>query len=297
MKVIVGVFGSVLAMIAAQSASAETVFNTSLPNLNSSRGGGVATTTTTANGTVTTVVGTAGDPNRVSATPTAGWYQDSVGAGGSVGITKTFTNDGNGAAYFSTVNGDSKGDLRHSLTTLVPLASLATLSYDFYRAPSSTTGANFAPVLRLDIAKDGAYAGSLVFEYLYQNQTTPPVNAWTTLSATLGSGIFWATNSKLGPTFAAADGGQKTLAAWIAGNAGSTLSVFGMSTGVGSGWSGTFSGAVDHIDYAFAGGPSANYDFAVANVGGVPEPASWALMIGGFGLVGATARRRRAIAA
>ena len=27
--------------------------------------------------------------------------------------------------------------------------------------------------------------------------------------------------------------------------------------------------------------------------GGVPEPASWALMIGGFGLVGASMRRRR----
>jgi hypothetical protein len=29
------------------------------------------------------------------------------------------------------------------------------------------------------------------------------------------------------------------------------------------------------------------------NVGGVPEPASWAMMIGGFGIVGATMRRRR----
>jgi len=28
-------------------------------------------------------------------------------------------------------------------------------------------------------------------------------------------------------------------------------------------------------------------------VASVPEPASWALMIGGFGMVGATMRRRR----
>jgi PEP-CTERM motif len=34
----------------------------------------------------------------------------------------------------------------------------------------------------------------------------------------------------------------------------------------------------------------------VAGVGGVPEPASWALMIGGFGLAGAALRRRRAVA-
>ncbi|TAJ74893.1 MAG: PEP-CTERM sorting domain-containing protein [Phenylobacterium sp.] len=29
----------------------------------------------------------------------------------------------------------------------------------------------------------------------------------------------------------------------------------------------------------------------------VPEPATWALMIGGFGMAGATLRRRRAVAA
>jgi hypothetical protein len=33
-----------------------------------------------------------------------------------------------------------------------------------------------------------------------------------------------------------------------------------------------------------------------AQQAGVPEPASWALMIGGFGLAGASLRRRRAIA-
>ena len=33
-----------------------------------------------------------------------------------------------------------------------------------------------------------------------------------------------------------------------------------------------------------------------ASAGGVPEPASWALMIAGFGLAGAQLRRRRTAA-
>ncbi|MGZ3376624.1 MAG: PEPxxWA-CTERM sorting domain-containing protein, partial [Phenylobacterium sp.] len=39
-----------------------------------------------------------------------------------------------------------------------------------------------------------------------------------------------------------------------------------------------------------------NFAFSVAGGGAVPEPASWALMIGGFGLAGAALRRRRQVA-
>jgi len=43
-------------------------------------------------------------------------------------------------------------------------------------------------------------------------------------------------------------------------------------------------------------GVGSNITFAEGMAGGgVPEPASWAMMIGGFGLVGGTLRRRRAI--
>jgi hypothetical protein len=34
-----------------------------------------------------------------------------------------------------------------------------------------------------------------------------------------------------------------------------------------------------------------------SGTGVVPEPASWAMLIAGFGLVGATAHRRRAVTA
>ncbi len=278
------------------AAAAQTVLDTSLPAVNGSYGGGTATTTSNANGTTTTVTGPGGGANRATATPNSSWYQSDVGGGGTAGITKTYTNDGNGAAYFATVDGNSKGDLRHNFSAPVALGSLSSLSYDFYRDSSSTTPTAFAPTYRLDILKNGNFAGSLVLEYVYQNQTPAPTGVWTTMSATLNSGIFWATNAALGPTFADANGGQKTLAAWIAANAGDNLTVIGVSSGAGSGWSlGVFNGAIDHFAYDFAGGPTANFDFAVA---GVPEPASWALMIGGFGLSGTMLRRqRRAFAA
>lgn len=43
-------------------------------------------------------------------------------------------------------------------------------------------------------------------------------------------------------------------------------------------------------------GRDAVAQFAQGNVAGVPEPASWAMLIAGFGLVGAIARRRNALA-
>ncbi len=40
-----------------------------------------------------------------------------------------------------------------------------------------------------------------------------------------------------------------------------------------------------------------NLQLSVVNIGGVPEPTSWALLIAGFGLTGAALRRRRQVAA
>jgi hypothetical protein len=61
----------------------------------------------------------------------------------------------------------------------------------------------------------------------------------------------------------------------------------------------TFAGTAKSID--FAGGANfVGYDnitFGSATAGGVPEPATWAMFIIGFGMVGAGLRRRTAVAA
>lgn len=57
----------------------------------------------------------------------------------------------------------------------------------------------------------------------------------------------------------------------------------------------TFTVAYDPINTVFADtGQSVGSAFFQQNIAAVPEPASWAMMIGGFGLVGGAVRRRRA---
>jgi hypothetical protein len=285
----------------ASAAMADTVSNTSLQNVNGVFGTSTATTTTTASGTRTTVVGPGPNAgaNRAQGTPVFNnWYQANVGAGSTVGITTDYAQSGNGSAYFNSTTGDTgKADLQYyfgagGALAPVALSSLTNFSFDIFRDGASTTNANFAPVLRFDILKNGAAAGALIFENVYNTNAPAPVNAWTTLSGDLNNGLLWTNNDLLGPSFAAGPGSTKTLAEWISDNAGSTLSVYGLELGIGSGWNNTFYGAADNVQVNFTGGRSVNSNFEVATAAAVPEPASWAMMITGFGLVGGMMRRR-----
>ena len=60
------------------------------------------------------------------------------------------------------------------------------------------------------------------------------------------------------------------------------------TNGIGIQWGpDAFNTGIDNVDFSFT--PNGG--------GGVPEPATWALMIAGFGLVGASIRRRRLVGA
>ena len=141
-----------------------------------------------------------------------------------------------------------------------------------------------------------AYAGYLVFEpYL---QGAPPIeDAWQTTTIDTTNSLFWSNKTNVNLPSPCTDPLRMapnclhTISEWSAFNAG--YKVVGFSTGVGSGWSpGTFIGAVDNVGFSF-GQTSSTFDFEVS---AVPEPATWALMISGFGLAGAALRRRRTAA-
>lgn len=90
---------------------------------------------------------------------------------------------------------------------------------------------------------------------------------------------------------AADDGGQLFLNGASIGSIGNFTGWTSFSANSG------FIAGVNTLDFVSTngGGPAgARIEFSASNVGGaVPEPASWALMVGGFGFAGAALRRRR----
>ena len=75
---------------------------------------------------------------------------------------------------------------------------------------------------------------------------------------------------------------------WTSG----TLAPSGTPTFLASG----YSGLVDKVEVLSPQPDFFVMDNVTYNGGAVPEPATWALMLGGFGLAGVTLRRRRAVA-
>jgi len=236
-----------------------------------------------------------GGANRVSETFAAGeWQARNVGGDGVVGITTDYARSGNGSAYFSTVDGNSKADLEYYFTQPLALSSFEGGSYDWYRDGASGVNGILAPSLRL-LVTDGQQSGMLIFEPYYQAAPgNVATDTWVTSIFSLSSVVWSNSTSTLtvpAGTGTCAVGCFSSLQNWAASNP--NLNVLGLSTGVGSGWNGGgFKGAVDNVSVTF-GGQTQTFNFEVS---AVPEPATWAMMIVGFGLVGAAARRRGRIA-
>jgi hypothetical protein len=238
------------------------------------------------------------------------WVYNNTRGGGSVGIRNNYPRSGNGSVYFNSTSGSGKADIEYFASPvnaggnfapnpydpssiLGSLAQLTHLSYEWYRGNSSTTTAHLHPVLRLGILRvnhqdNSINLGYLVFERIYNGFGAAPTNSWQSDDIVSNNYKLWATASLgFGNPNDNINNVLKTIPEWVsaASNANATLLVISVNAGIGSGWNGTFTGAVDNITFGF-NGTYTTYNFEV-----VPEPASMAAL--GSGLIGLLGLRRR----
>jgi len=139
----------------------------------------------------------------------------------------------------------------------LPTSSVITANFG---ATINGPGVSFDDLFEFTIPQNGTGSGSLSTSFSSSADQL-------TLSQVLVDGV--------SRTIVASSGGQSVTATGIPISNGvlNTIEVKGVTSSTND--KATFSGT------------------ATFNAGAVPEPASWALMIGGFGLVGAAMRRRR----
>lgn len=212
------------------------------------------------------------------------WLRSNVRDGSSVGITTTLPLLGNGSFEMTGTNSTSKADIEYySSTGFGILGDLDNVSYQWYRSSGgSNIPGSLHPFVRLIYDADGDLGtndqGYLIFERAYngggptvptdtwvQDQIDASTNIW---QVSFGNGINTIFNRSLDDW---RNGYTQTASEISQGHDLLTANslIIGVSSGIGSGWNGTFSGGVDDISLTSNGVELLNANFEV-----VPEPSS-----------------------
>ncbi len=232
------------------------------------------------------------------------WLRREVRIGSSLGIDGTYPQSGNGSLFMSGSSSSSKGDFEYYFESSTLLSNFQSASYDWYRDAVSTVADHFVPVFRLMVydPENGLY-GYLVAEPIYDIPGyVAPEGSWQSFDLTNAG--FWlrqgGTSCFYGQT------GTNTIAEWAAGSSAtcesggprslsSFTTVYGVNTGFGSGWNGTFQGGVDNVKWDFGEEFAENFNFETERVPAetVPEPATMTLLATGLAGMAAGKKRRK----
>lgn len=206
--------------------------------------------------------------------------------GGAVELSTDMARSGNGSLELHGDRTRVQTGVQYApfTTNMGLLDSAQSLTFEYLVAADSTR-TDYSPALRL-LVQDGAQRSELIWEGAYNGGVS--VGSWASTSS---SDLFWQFVAGSGANETGGHLQLMTIAQWTASaffTGAATVS--GLSVGAGSGASAGYHAYVDNVAFT-RDGTTTTYNFEVQSA--VPEPATWAMMLGGFGMVGGAMRRRR----